>query len=283
MQVRPAVKPTHEIDAGRVRASQDEIAQAMATHSRAALKFSGGKDSLACLYLLRPWWDRVVVLWTNAGDPYPETVQQMERVRQLVPHFMEVAGPGGVSCHGPGEMYPADMVPWGATPMGRFVQTSAPRFTIHSFAECCAHNVWLPMQQAIARLGCDLVIRGERESEQYRPPVTSGMQSPENGGTQLLPLFGWSKDDVFAYLRAEGVEVPRSYQYGMGSLDCLHCTAHLGEAGNKLRYLRKFHPTVAVEYERRLRLIHGEQERHMRLMKIALGEMEPVGDEGRGD
>jgi len=273
-----------QINPALVRASQEEIAQAMATHKRPVLEFSGGKDSLACLYLLRPYWDRLTVLWANPGDPYPETVEQMARVRGLVWHFVEVAGPGYVRQHGAARAYPADMVPWDATPMGRFVQpASAPNFTIHSFGECCSANVWVPMQQKIQELGADLVIRGERESEQYRPPVTSGMNSPENGGTQLLPIFGWSKADVFAYLDAEGAPIPRQYAYGMGSLDCLHCTAALLEGGNKLRYLREFHPAAAAEYERRLRLIQSEQERHARLMKIALGEMEPADQEGMGD
>ncbi|WP_249207126.1 hypothetical protein [Burkholderia cenocepacia] len=69
----------------------------------------------------------------------------------------------------------------------------------------------------------------------------------------------------------------------MGSLDCLHCTAYLDENGGKLRYLRDFHPKVAVEYERRLRLIHGEQDRQMRLTKIALGELDSFDGEGESD
>ncbi len=284
MHQQAAVKPKHEIDAALVRASQDEIAQAMASHSRPVLKFSGGKDSLACLYLLRPYWDRLTVLWANTGDPYPETVEQMAEVRQMVGRFVEVAGPGNVQRHGVDRTFPSDMVPWDATPIGRFVQpASAPNFTIHSFGDCCWVNMWQPMQQAIAQLGCDLVIRGERDSERYRPPVVSGMHDPQNGGTQLLPIYRWSKEDVFAFLRGEGVEIPRQYAYGMGSFDCLHCTAVLIENGNKLRYLRDFHPMVAVEYEHRLRLIHDEQERHMRLTKIALGELEPAGEEGLGD
>lgn len=269
-----------DIDVGLVEAARAEIGQAMGTHRRPVLKFSGGKDSLACLYLLRPWWGRLTVLWANAGDPYPETVEQMERIRQFVPGFIEIAGPGFVRGHAIEQTFPADMVPWTASPVGRLCTPGAPRFTLHSTLECCAANVWTPMRDKLAELGADLVIRGERESEAHRPPVTHGIVDPQNGGMQLMPIRGWSQDDVFAYLRAEGVEIPRQYAYGMGSLDCLFCTAHLGEAGNKLRYLRDFHPDVAVEYERRLRLIQSEQEQHVRQMRIALGELEPVGDKG---
>jgi 3'-phosphoadenosine 5'-phosphosulfate sulfotransferase (PAPS reductase)/FAD synthetase len=265
-----------------VGAAFDEIERAMATHARPALTFSGGKDSLACLYLLRPWWGRVTVMWANAGDPYPETVEQMERVRQLVPHFVEVAGPGYIRGHGPEQTFPADMVPLTATTIGREIEAAAPRFKIHSRFDCCTSNWWLPLHNKVNELGVDLMIRGDRDSEALTNPWIRGGKNP-SGGSYLIPLRYWSKDDVFAYLRAEGVEIPRSYDYGMGSLDCLHCTAWLNESGNKLRYLRDFHPEVSVEYERRLRLIQSEQERHVRLMKIALGELEPVAGEGMGD
>lgn len=273
----------HIFDPGLRKAAQREIAKAMARHQKPVLKFSGGKDSLACLYLLRPWWSRVTVLWANSGDPYPETVEQMKHIRELVPNFVEVSGPGCVRWHGREQTYPTDMVPWTASAVGRLCSPGSPRFVLHSTIDCCWVNVWAPMQKKIRELGADLVIRGERESEAYRPPITNGMIDPDNGGTQLIPIRRWSKGDVFSYLRAEGVEVPRQYAYGMGSLDCLHCTGHLGEAGGKLRYLRDFHVDVAVEYERRLRLISSEQERHMRLTKIALGELEASNGEGNGD
>jgi len=267
----------------KVAQSIHMIERTIQTHQRPVLLFSGGKDSLACLYLLRPWWNRVLVMWANAGDPFPETVEQMERVRQLVPNFVEVEGPGYVRGHSPEQTYPADMVPLSATPVGRMAEASAPRFKVHSKFECCWSNWWLPMYNKVNELGIDLVIRGDREDEKLTNNYAlSGGHDP-NDRTFLFPLRNWSKDDVFAYLRAEGVEIPHSYAYGMGSLDCLHCTAWLNESGNKLRYLRDRHPDAAAEYERRLRLIQSEQERHVRLMKIALGELEPVGDEGAGD
>ncbi|VWC29859.1 phosphoadenosine phosphosulfate reductase [Burkholderia lata] len=260
-----------------------DIERAMTTHKRVALTFSGGKDSLACLYLLRPWWDRVIVLWANAGDPYPETIEQMERIRRLVPNFVEVKGPGYVWRHGPEQTFPADMMPLSATPAGRMAEASAPKFKIHSKFDCCWSNWWLPLHNAINAHGVDLLIRGDRADEKLTNNALLNGEPDPNGGAYLFPLRDWSREDVFAYLRAEGVEVPRSYGYGLGSLDCMHCTAWLNESGNKLRYLRDFHPEAAFEYERRLRMIHDEQERHMRLTKIALGDLDPVGGEGEGD
>lgn len=68
------------------------IESALNRHKKVAVEVSGGRDSLACLYLLRPYWNRFWVYWLNSGDSFPEVVQLMERVRARVPHFVEIAG-----------------------------------------------------------------------------------------------------------------------------------------------------------------------------------------------
>jgi 3'-phosphoadenosine 5'-phosphosulfate sulfotransferase (PAPS reductase)/FAD synthetase len=267
----PAVDPTERRDtdgalaqALRIRRlvniARDEIERAMMMHKRPALTFSGGKDSLACLYLLRPWWDRVVVINANTGDQYPEMAERMQRVRELVPNFLTVTGPGRVIGHAIEQTYPADMVPVNATPNGRTITREPDRFKIHSYLECCLVNWWRPLHEKINELGVDLMIRGDREDESHRVPIHSGMKNP-NGGTYLLPVQHWTEADVFAYLRAEGVEIPRWYAYGTNSPECLHCTAWLSDGTGRWRYLRDFYPQAAAEVKRRMLLIQGEQQR----------------------
>ena len=53
-------------------------------HERIALQVSGGRDSIACLYLMRPYWDRVTVYWLDTGAAYPETVSLMQRICDMV-------------------------------------------------------------------------------------------------------------------------------------------------------------------------------------------------------
>jgi 3'-phosphoadenosine 5'-phosphosulfate sulfotransferase (PAPS reductase)/FAD synthetase len=81
----------------------------MSAHENTVLQFSGGKDSLACLFLLREQWDEMTVLWVNAGAAFPETVGLMEKIRALVPHFLEVRTnqPAQVAELG----YPVDVLP----------------------------------------------------------------------------------------------------------------------------------------------------------------------------
>ncbi|WP_416047939.1 phosphoadenosine phosphosulfate reductase family protein [Cupriavidus basilensis] len=263
-----------------VRASRAEVAAAMAKHSRVLLQFSGGKDSLACLYLLRPYWDRLTVMWSSRGDPFPEVVELLAQIRPLVREVVEVSG--NAKAHIEKGIYPVDLVPVPGTWLGRTLEPATAPFIFASRYDCCTENFWKPMAHATEAGGFDLVVRGQRDSEAKRAPFSSG--AVDSGGrTYLLPLQHWSKQDVLAYLHAEGVELPRQYAYGLSSLDCLHCTAYLEENGGKRRYLRDFHPEAAIEYERRLRLIQGAQEREHRLMRIALGEIEPAEGEGMGD
>ncbi|AGK48329.1 phosphoadenosine phosphosulfate reductase family protein [Burkholderia thailandensis MSMB121] len=264
-----------------VDAAREEIDRAMAACRRPCLQFSGGKDSLACLYLLRPYWGRLTVIWSSRSDAYPEARELFEDVRRKVHDVIEVGGDEQWRAAS-ANTWPTDCVPARATWFGRMVEPTDDGFGLVNRYDCCLANFWQPMAAAVAAGGFDLVIRGQRDDEAKRAPFASGACDGD-GRAYVLPIQHWTKRDVIAYLQAEGIEIPRQYGYGMASLDCLHCTAYLDENGGKLRYLRDFHPQAAVEYERRLRLIHGEQERHMRLTKIALGELDPLEGEGEGD
>ena len=52
-------------------------------HDKIALQFSGGKDSLAVLYLCKEWWNKITVVWLNTGSAFPETIAQMEGIYSL--------------------------------------------------------------------------------------------------------------------------------------------------------------------------------------------------------
>ncbi|KGW12309.1 phosphoadenosine phosphosulfate reductase domain-containing protein [Burkholderia pseudomallei] len=264
-----------------VDVARGEIERAMAARQRPCLQFSGGKDSLACLYLLRPYWDRLTVMWSSRGDAYPEARELFEAVRSMVHDVIEVGGDEQWRAAA-ANTWPADCVPARATWFGRMVEPTDDGFGLVNRYDCCLANFWKPMAEATAAGNFDLVIRGQRDNEAKRAPFASGAVDG-SGRVYLLPIQRWTKNDVQKYLRAQGVALPRQYEYGMASLDCLHCTAYLDENGGKLRYLRDFHPDAAIEYERRLRLIQSEQERQARLMKIALGELEPIDGEGNGD
>ena len=63
-------------------------------NDRMALQFSGGKDSLALLHLMKPWCGHVLIVLCGAirGMSSRETVAQMQQVKREVWQLHEVPG-----------------------------------------------------------------------------------------------------------------------------------------------------------------------------------------------
>lgn len=216
-------------------------------HKRIALQFSGGKDSLALLYLMRPFWDRLTVYWTDTGDAFPETRELVERIEAEVPNFVRIEGrqPETIDLFG----IPSDLVPVGSTPIGVIANRGG--VLIQDRYSCCMRSLMLPMHERMVQDGITLVIRGQKEADRLRAPVRSG--DVENGIEYLFPLQDWSDDDVMAFLRKEGIEVPRFYETLRASPDCMTCSAYWEEG--RAAYLKEHHPAAYREYQRRLNTI----------------------------
>jgi len=198
-----------------------------------ALHFSGGKDSLACLYLYREHWDEILVCWVNTGAAYPEIVELMRKWRDRLPHFLEISSnqPGQIERNG----YPCDVVPLSYTPMGRGVVKSAQTYKLQSAWQCCAENIWLPMQAEMKRRGIKLIIRGQRKDERRTNGLSSG--HTEDGIEYIFPIESWSAEQVFKYLKDVGAEIPAHYDSELTSRDCWDCTAYLDENVERIRNL----------------------------------------------
>lgn len=232
----------------------------------AVLQFSGGKDSLACLYLLREHWDRLIVAWVNTGAAYPETVALMERVRKMMPNFLEIQSdqPSNVVLNGP----PSDIAPIRNMPQGR-VYTQYDGAPIQSFLECCSVNIWQPMADAVKTLKATVIIRGQKLSDQRKSALRDG--DFDGSVRYWFPIESWSDDDVRAYLRAQDVELPAHYAYTKTSLDCWSCTAYLDENFGRLRHMRKEQPEMWQKIEPRIRTILAASQSEVRNLYMALG------------
>lgn len=197
------------------------------------LQFSGGKDSLACLYLLREEWNDITVCWVNTGKAFPETLELMERVKAEVPHFYEVRSNQTIDKDG----YPADIVPISRSTFGQYLEPSND-LKFQSRYQCCSEALWKPMGKAMQELRATTIIRGQKKADKIKPPFDSG--SVQDGVKYIFPLEFWTDDEVFQYLRSLDIELPRNYEFMSSGLDCWNCTAYLEERG-KLEYLRLFH------------------------------------------
>lgn len=225
-------------------------------HSKIALQFSGGRDSLACLYLLKDYWPKLTVYWCNTGAAFPETIALMGRIRELVPNFVEIGGnqPAVTQVFG----IPSDIVPVSSTPIGLAVSGDG-RQMIQDRYSCCARTMMQPTHARMVQDGITLIIRGQKNADRLKSPVRSG--HTEDGIEYLFPIQDWSRAKVVSFLREQGVELPRFYEILESTPDCMTCTAWWEEGAAK--YLKRYHHAQYLENQSKLARINQAVSEHI--------------------
>lgn len=216
-------------------------------HQNIALQLSGGRDSIACVYLLRDYLDRVTVYWTNTGNAFPETIETINHLKPLIPNFVEISGnqPEVIRQFG----LPSDLVPVANTPMGVYGGQSD--FLIQDRYSCCTRSILNPMHERMIADGITLIIRGQRNSDRLKARYRSG--DIVDGFQFYFPIEDWSESDVMAYLEKEGAPIPRFYSTLSSTPDCIGCTAWWEEG--RAAYLKEHHPQQYAQYRASLSVL----------------------------
>lgn len=215
-------------------------------HEHIALCFSGGKDSLAVVYLLRDRLADLTVYHLDTGDLLPEQREVVDHVRQMTPRFVTVHTDvnAWIAEHG----LPTDLLPHSAHPIGQ-AMGEGPRLV--GRYDCCYANLMGPLFERVIEDGNTLLIRGTKAVDMNHLPTRGGETS--HGLELMLPIEGWSNDQVFAYLRSVGAPISRVYDHVVNSPECARCSAWWGE--KRAQYLQQFYPDLAEEYWQRLRVV----------------------------
>lgn len=242
---------------------------ALDRHDRIVLQFSGGRDSIACLLAVEPWWHKIVVLWGNRGADYPETLEVIEFIKRLPVQFAE-AGPPiphelSMQVHG----YPVDVIPTRnvedvATLTGQPIL--GPK--VQSYLSCCNRMLWQPMQRFCDEYGATLIVRGQRNDEAMKSPVRSG--DVIDGVEYLFPLENMTEAEVDGFIRSKGWSLPEHYDYTGKGLDCWSCTAYLHESQDRLAYTKHFHPDLWRRLAPRLRAVQHITRRELQYLDAAV-------------
>ena len=217
-------------------------------HKRAALLFSGGKDSLAVTHLLRPFWDRLTFYHVDAGDLLPEVREIVGQVEAMVPRFERITTDSRAWTRRIAE--PSDLVPHTAT-LGGVVLGGRPLIDRYN---CCWHNIMKPAHDRMLADGITLVIRGTKRCDTRRMAAQSGDTS--QGYELWLPIQEWSHEDVFAYLHSVGAPICRVYEHRVNAPECATCPAWWDEG--RAAYLKAHHPELFGAYRERLHRVARE-------------------------
>jgi phosphoadenosine phosphosulfate reductase len=241
-------------------------------HDRAYLQFSGGKDSLAALYLARPLLDRIVVMFGDTGGTVPHLLEYVHDVcADLGAKLQVVSPPLPVAEYTRMFGYPSDVVPiWTMNELQPFLR-EPPRYKLQSTMTCCSNMLLGPMQAAVMASDIRLVIRGAKEADARRGVAPGYID--KHGVEYTSPIWDWTDEQVFAYLKEQGAELAPHYDEVKDSMDCWLCTGHLpyGDGRNKLNFIKKHYPTLWPELERRLRIVKDTVTEGVASMDDALG------------
>ena len=225
--------------------------------SKIVLQFSGGKDSLALLYLLKSHLGRLTVFHCDAGDLLPEIQRLVSVVEAKVPNFMRVKtdAPAWIAEHG----LPSDLVPIRCHPGAANVYREAGH-PIVPITDCCAANRWHPMDKALREMAPSLVIHGQRRTDLFCWDKATRDTTDKGplGWQTWAPIAEWSDGDVMDFLREVGAPILPWYSHKPHAPECATCPAGWGEGRGA--YLRKHHPELAARYAGYLK-IHAQETR----------------------
>ncbi len=221
-------------------------------HKNIVLWFSGGKDSMSCLYLLKNELKNITVLWANTGKYYPELLETVSKAKKLCPNWKEIKTDRDSQWKANG--LPSDLVPIDHTLLGQRI-SSKKKVTIQSYLQCRWENISAPLWEETKRLGATLVIRGQRADETHKSDSVNGFI--HENVSFWHPIEDWTKEKVLDYLKEQMGELPKHYELEHSSMDCYDCTAFAEHSHDRAEYTKNHYPDLYKDYQEKIRKVHS--------------------------
>ena len=217
--------------------------------------FSGGKDSLAVLHLFKDDPALECVYFADTGDVYPHVMDFVVDTCEKFKVPLEIVKPKMIQADYHKKFgLPSDLLPVVRTPENFTFRGSNGEQKLQSYIQCCANMAWLPMQEkAMGKT----VYRGIKKSDEHEAVNNQGFDQ-STGINYFNPIWDWTDDDVFEYLKKNNIEPARHYKQVNTSMDCVGCTAftHSPSAKERLRWTKENYPSYWPEIKRRFAVVN---------------------------
>lgn len=212
--------------------------EALRESRRAVVQVSGGRDSRAMLELVAPYLresDFVVMLLT--GDSPADTLAYADELEKRFDNVVVLQSDSVSDRRHNG--HPSPVVLSDQSVFADVLHT-------RSQFDCCFANIMLPLHKFTLSLEPDLILRGQRNSDEHKNPLAHLYES--DGIIYAYPIADWSDEQVDLFLADR---LPDFYKTCSDAPDCMSCTGYWGRGYQE--WLETEAPDLAAVRKERIR------------------------------
>lgn len=235
----------------KVEKSKETLEEAKERFDNISVGFTGGKDSLTTLELVKDVIDDFKVIFVDTGQHFDEVYDFLDEVMEktdaelvnaINTNTLENVGENGV-------VKKEELNEKNQTELEKI---DWEEFTIADDREPCCHLLkTVAFQETLKDLDIDGHVNGIRWDEQESRRNENYFSERETH-IRVHPILHWSEDDVWSYIQRNGLKYNPMYDRGYRSLGCEPCTQKVSADAETERAGRAQDKEKVMERLRRL-------------------------------
>jgi len=184
--------------------------------------FSGGKDSLVVLHIVRQYYPQVAVCFNDTGIEYPETKAFIKQIAKDWDLNLITTS-----------YYKKTF--WDCVEQYGFPEKTKSHFKDRGKqykAKCCYYLKEMPMRLAIRENGWLGMFTGTTAVESQKRMFVAHQKgicyhTKHYNLCKINPILWWTQEEVWDFIRKENLPYNRLYDIGARRVGCMPCTAYL--------------------------------------------------------